>query len=317
MTDMFLKYPSLTNHYAISPKSYAIVNNLDEQWYATEKVDGSNISVNIDLNSGEWEFAKRSKVIDKDEPKPFNAIWKIISESDIEDMRLKLIELGFTGIAHIYGELYGAGIQGQDYTISKEGVKDVVLYDILVEENEEITQANLSELQYVVPIKFSEPVISENTLKELLKQKPSDVSYFGGANEGYVYKLVNGFKKYQEGNTYPVIKHKTDAYLENKGVPKKSLKPKMKLSPEQESMIPYITETRVSNIISHGDIELAMTSMGLLIKEMSRDIASEWVRDNQEFSTTEEEALQLLKPLTTKIALASKKELRRQIAQNI
>lgn len=317
MADIFLKYPSLTNNYAISPKSYAIVNNLDKQWYTTEKIDGSNISINIDLNSGEWKFAKRSRLITIDEPKPFNALWEIISKSDIEDMRLKLIELGFTGVAHIYGELYGSGIQGQDYAISKEGVKDVLLYDILVEDNDVITQANLSELQYVVPIKFSEPVISENTLKELLKQTPSDISYFGGANEGYVYKLVNGFKNYQKGNTYPVIKHKTDAYLENKGVHKKVPKPKIKLSPEQESMIPYITETRASNIISHGDIELAMTSMGLLIKEMSHDIASEWVRDNQEFSTTEEDALQLLKPLTTKIALASKKELRRQIAQNI
>lgn len=317
MSQIFMKYPSLTNHYAISPKSYAIINNLEEEWYATEKVDGSNISINIDLETGDWEFAKRSGIIKEDEPKPFNALWEIISASDIADMREVLVELGYVGIAHIYGELYGAGIQAQDYVASKEGVKAVVLYDILVDKENSVKQLGLSELQLVVPNKFTVPVAKQGTLKELLEQTPPDESIFGGASEGYVYKLVHGFIGYEVGNTYPVIKHKTDAYLENKGVSKKNPKPKRKLSPEQESMVGYITETRVANIISHGDIVLDMSSMGILIKEMMQDIAEEWTRDNQDFSMTKEEALVALKPLTTKVALVSKKELRRQLAQNI
>lgn len=317
MSQMFMKYPSLTNNYAISPMSYAIVNNLEEEWYATEKVDGSNISINIDLETGDWEFAKRSGIINEDEPKPFNSLWEIISPSDIADMREVLVDLGYVGIAHIYGELYGAGIQAQDYVASKEGIKAVVLYDILVDNEDYIKQLGLSELQLVVPGKFTVPVAKRGTLTELLEQTPPDESIFGGANEGYVYKLVRGFIGYEVGNTYPVIKHKTDAYLENKGVSKKNPKPKMELTPEQESMVDYITEARAANIISHGDIPLDMSSMGMLIKEMMQDISEEWTRDNQDFSMSKEDTLVALKPLTAKIALASKKELRRQLAQNI
>ena len=46
---LFMKYPSLTNHYAISAGTRGIYAHLNSQWYATEKIDGANVSVNIDL----------------------------------------------------------------------------------------------------------------------------------------------------------------------------------------------------------------------------------------------------------------------------
>ena len=91
----FMRYPSLTNHYAISEKNRAIYENKDKQWYATEKVDGSNISITVDLSTGEWTFGKRSTIITKDEGKPFDTLWDIVSEDDISQMKNILVSLGY------------------------------------------------------------------------------------------------------------------------------------------------------------------------------------------------------------------------------
>lgn len=310
----FMRYPSLTNHYAISEKDRAIYGNKDKQWYATEKVDGSNISITVDLSTGEWAFGKRSTIITKDEGKPFNALWDIVSEDDIYQMKNELVSLGYHGTAHIYGELFGDGIQAQDYEASINKTKEVILYDILVEENDSATELGLGELAEVIPDKFKEVVIKQDTLSNLISQVPSDNSLYGGANEGYVYKLVEGVPVYTEGSSYPVVKHKTDAYLENKGVKKTEKKPKVALSEIQESMISYVTEQRVANILSHGDIELDMKSMGSLIKTFREDIVKEWLKeDGSESGLSFDQALDETKPLTRDIAVVAKRQLRKQM----
>lgn len=310
----FMRYPSLTNHYAISEKDRAIYENKDKQWYATEKVDGSNISITLDLGTGEWAFGKRSTLITKDEGKPFNALWDIVTEDDIYQMKNELVSLGYQGIAHIYGELFGDGIQAQDYEASINKKKDVVLYDVLVGEGDSVAEIGLEELSRVIPDKFKEKIIKQDTLSNLINQTPSDESLYGGANEGYVYKLVEGVPVYTEGSSYPVVKHKTDSYLENKGVKKTEKKPKTALTAIQESMLNYVTEQRVANILSHGDIDLDMKSMGNLIKTFREDIVEEWLKEaGSESGLSFDQALDETKPLTREIALVAKQQLRKQM----
>lgn len=314
----FMRYPSLTNHYAISEKNRAIYENKDKQWYATEKVDGSNISITVYLSTGEWAFGKRSAIITKDEGKPFDALLGIVSEDDISQMKNILVSLGYRGTAHIYGELFGDGIQAQDYEASINKTKDVILYDVLVVETEELaTELGLDELAKVIPEKFKEKVIKQDTLSNLINQAPSDASLYGGANEGYVYKLVEGYPTYTVGSSYPVVKHKTDAYLENKGVKKTEKKPKVALSEIQESMLSYVTEQRVANILSHGDIELDMKSMGSLIKAFREDIVKEWLKESgSESGLSFDQSLDETKPLTRDIAVVAKQQLRKQMLAN-
>lgn len=310
----FMRYPSLTNHYAISEKNRAIYENKDKQWYATEKVDGSNISITVDLSTGEWAFGKRSTIITKDEGKPFDALWGIVSEDDISQMKNILVSLGYRGTAHIYGELFGDGIQAQDYEASINKKKDVVLYDVLVGEGDLVAEIGLEELSKIIPDKFKENIIKQDTLSNLINQTPSDESLYGGANEGYVYKLVEGVPMYTEGSSYPVVKHKTDSYLENKGVKKTEKKPKTALTAIQESMLNYVTEQRVANILSHGDIELDMKSMGSLIKTFREDIAKEWLKEaGSESGLSFDQALDETNPLTREIALVAKRQLRKQM----
>lgn len=310
----FMRYPSLTNHYAISEKDRAIYGNKDKQWYATEKVDGSNISITVDLSTGEWAFGKRSSIITKDEGKPFDVLWNIISDDDISKMKNSLVSLGYHGTAHIYGELFGDGIQAQDYEASINKKKEVVLYDVLVGEGDSVAEIGLEELSKVIPDKFKEKIIKQDTLSNLINQTPSDESLYGGANEGYVYKLVDGVSMYIEGSSYPVVKHKTDSYLENRGVKKTEKKPKTALTEIQESMLNYVTEQRVANILSHGDIELDMKSMGSLIKIFREDIAKEWLKEvGYESGLSFDQALNETKPLTREIALVAKRQLRKQM----
>lgn len=309
-----MRYPSLTNHYAISEKDRAIYGNKDKQWYATEKVDGSNISITVDLSTGEWAFGKRSTIITRDEGKPFNALWDIVSDNDIYKMKNKLVSFGYQGTAHIYGELFGDGIQAQDYDASINKKKDVVLYDVLVGEGDSVAEIGLEELSKVIPDKFKEKIIKQDTLSNLINQTPSDESLYGGANEGYVYKLVEGVPMYIEGSSYPVVKHKTDSYLENRGVKKTEKKPKTALTEIQESMLNYVTEQRVANILSHGDIELDMKSTGSLIKEFREDIVREWLKEaGSKSDLSFDQALNETKPLTRDIAVVAKRQLRKQM----
>lgn len=313
----FMRYPSLTNHYAISEKNRAISENNGKLWYATEKVDGSNVSITLDLATGEWEFGKRSTFITKDEGKPFNSLWDIVTEDDISQMNRVLVELGYRGTAHVYGELFGAGIQAQDYDASNNNTREVILYDILVSEGDDITELGLNELFQVIPEKFQESIIKQDTLEALIKQTPSEKSLYGGANEGYVYKLVDGVEGYKEGSSYPVVKHKTESYLENRGVKKTNRLDKPALTDIQESILSYVTEQRVSNILSHGDIELDMKSMGKLIATLREDVVSEWLKEaGLESGLSFDEAIKETNPLNRDIALVAKRQLRKQMLDN-
>lgn len=305
--ELFLKYPSLTNHYAIG-SSRAIVAMLEKQYYATEKVDGSNVSITINMETGEYAFGKRSGFIEEGD-KPFDDMFNLVSFEDMNGIIQKLNELEITGIVHVYGELYGAKIQKQDYDIVKEQKRAVILYDVIQEEGDgDIYELSLKELDEVIPDKFKTPVVRMGTLRELLDGEVPNTSQYGGVNEGYVYKPVDGYEYNPDSEgSYPVVKHKTDLYLEVRNVKKpKHDKPMIANVELHDGLLNYVTSQRVMNIVSHGDYELTNKNIGALIKEMIKDIKKEYTAEN-ETKFPEEEMDTTLKQMSREIANTVKK----------
>ena len=110
--------------------------------------------------------------------------------------------------------------------------------------------------------------------------------------EGQVYKPKNDylFKPDDYGNiNYPVIKHKYDAWLETQKIDTKHgmnhLANELKLIAEIESRV---TKQRLLNVLSHGDIQLAVQNTGLVIKEMLKDIKDEIVREETDIDVNDD-----------------------------
>lgn len=74
----FIKYPSLTNHYTARRQKFI---NFDDDYVATEKIHGSNVSLMVD-NGNNIEIAKRTAILTADEraQKPWNTLAQFATE---------------------------------------------------------------------------------------------------------------------------------------------------------------------------------------------------------------------------------------------
>ena len=294
---LFYKYPSLTNHYSIK-KSRSLATYLDGDkahtlFYATEKIDGSNIQLSFDSSTGEYEFYKRSGEFNPDDM-PFSEIPNLIDPATIHDMVDKYVELYPEYVdakVHLYGELFGYGIQKQDTNLAKDKQRGIRFYDMIIEHGNSFLAAGGSELLDIVPEQHQPHLIEKGatkTLSEWLASDPNDESFYGGVNEGYVYKPIFEHTYDPEAGNYVAIKHKTKAYLEVTKAPKPT-KTYIMNNPELVmDMTRYVTKQRVYNVISHAEVEVNFKNFGALKKLVNADIIEEYLRDEQPDYTEQE-----------------------------
>lgn len=291
---LFKKYPSLTNHYKVPEDRYLKEFLVEDTplgstlFYATEKVDGTNISVSVDTSTRDYVFAGRNRFLDlNDSEKLYTDLPNIVTGDIINGMIDKLRELGFTNnVVHIYGELYGFKIQKQNYDISENHERSVVFYDILVnQEDETYLQLNLHDLLMVVPQDLLPHLIDSGlqTLPQWLANEPYEESFYGGVNEGFVFKPAKRHLYEQNKQSYLGIKYKTEKYLEVKKVKAPKLSQKEIKNPELVADIErYITVNRLMNIVSHGGLTLDFKNFGQLTKALAQDVYKEYIRDESE-----------------------------------
>lgn len=296
MTVYFKKYPSLTNHYNV-PADRTLRTYLKGEengnilWYATEKVDGTNISVHINLLDGSYVLASRNRLIDFDahEDKMYNGLDTFINEEVVADI-VKNAVYYFKNpasitrpevpILHIWGEYYGSKIQKHDYALAKDQKRNVILFDAMIGDERLPYDGLLS----IIPIKFSPHIVDEpKPLSDWLKDEPYNQSYYGGTSEGIVIKPINGSLYNPEigtTGTFLGVKYKTEAYLETKNIGKRVKVPIEVANPELvNDLRRYLTVNRVMNIISHGDIEPILPNFGQFRKALYEDIIKEYSDD--------------------------------------
>lgn len=281
MTEFF-KYPSLTNHYAIG-KEFRIIDRLNDFWYSTEKIHGANASYILTSNGNEY-FAKRSGIIDfESSDKQFNQLPNVVSEA-VKSGAKKVLENYQSDKVIVYGEYYGKGVQSMKYDIIKDGKKDFRVFNIFVQKSEDSYMVlGYEEMKSFIDKSALVPILEVDTLRNLLSKDQDEKSALGGFKEGDVYQPISSYI-IDENNRFVGVKRKTDRYLEVEKVPKKT-----KSSPSwsiqeisiREELGRYITENRLNNVLSHGDLELIPQNIGKIMLAVKEDAIEEFKKETE------------------------------------
>lgn len=328
---MFKKYPSIENHYNarfLSKIEYEYPLIQDTMFVAREKIHGTNFSVII--TADEIIPCKRSGPIAENESffghniimekykDNFKRIQKMINNSACGDLE---------GVSfQIFGEFAGGGIQKEvDY-----GEKDFYVFDIISISS---TGADkyFEDDGYVTIFCLSfglkqAPLLKIGTLEELLKLNNSfesvvhdykkmyndiddiaDLAYYefpikfpiNNVAEGIVIKpriplfLSNGSRV--------IIKSKNSKFSEKKNVKKITVTKLSELDSELlNSLSEYVTEARVSNVISKIG-EITSKDFGKILGMVMKDIFDE--ANREEISIESAENQKSVKKELQKIAL--------------
>lgn len=288
----FHKYPKMKNSYAEQVERFG-----DMEMYSSEKIDGSNTQITIHYDSeGNYTVlvGSRNRYIDKDCKEALGRVWNWVPEvvSAINTSKLLKENFGMKELKNItfytFGEIYGASIQTTGYNVTKEGKNDYRIFDCFVKYDETpmVTQLGICQLQSVFGSLVTPPK-HVGTLKDLLEIPLDKESEYGAPlEEGEVYHPANThvYSSWEQLSKFPYnVKRKHKEFSEISRKYKKSKAPKV-FTEEQKKLLDeltqYITERRVENILSHGDIERSPKNIGKLIGATISDSMEEFAIDH-------------------------------------
>lgn len=292
----FIKYPSLTNHYVARKQRFI---KFDDEYVATEKIHGSNVSVIVD-NQNNIEVAKRTALLTEQErlQRPWNTLAQFaIEQKDLivswsNDVRNLANKYGKIEQIIFYGELYGSSVQKMPYQETIDNLRRIRFFDIhVIFEDEQRLALSQEKMTSILSDDYTVPVLRQGTLSDLILNATELQSKLGDCGaEGQVYKPKNDyfFKPDDYGNIhYPVVKHKYDAWLETQKI---KVKHEMNYSANELKLITAIesrvTKQRLLNVLSHGDIQLDPKHTGVVIKEMLNDIKEEIMREETDIDVS-------------------------------
>ena len=161
-----LKYPSLENHYNIS-KSRKLMSVFDELFYATEKIHGSNMSIEITKDS--IKYFSRNREVTLDDGGLGSGLASTSNLEFIIQVGQSMLDRASKVI--IYGELYGAGIQSTEYKENIENIKQFRVFDVFVFEDNRAYSLSLEDLAFLFT-SMTVPRLTEiKTLREWLNSE--------------------------------------------------------------------------------------------------------------------------------------------------
>lgn len=272
----FLKYPSL------QLPEVATFRRLPEEiaemeWYATEKLNGTNVSAVLTEKEGFEYFNRRAELSGEHKI----AVLEDYVNKGLGEVMKELLTIQKYKRVHVFGELFGAGIHKMTYDLNEQGQKDFRvfsvflykgcgLYDVL-----SLTQLQAYFSEYLAPIE------AKGTLFEMLNLNKDAISHFGGEREGYVIMPVKQvvYDTNLETPFFNGIKVKYGKYAEKS---KERVRTKAPLTfTEEESnlleeLAQYSTVARVLNIKSQNDLTLEKKNIGNYMILLNEDILKEF-----------------------------------------
>ena len=278
MKKIFKKYTSIENHYRekFIQKIFNDFPGLDEvMWVAQEKIDGSNFSIITQGSTDEYICGKRSSILQPEES--FFNWQKVVKkyESHIARIR-KFLEETYENknvSIHIFGELYGSGIQNR---INYGPDKYIKIYDLKV--NGDFVPPKM--LQFIAKNTNTEdfivPFIHIGKLKDLLELDISDDI------EGWVLKPFEAI--YVDQHNSPVyIKRKTEAFSEKmKTKVSKKVELENAVIQAQEAFASLLNENRVLSYFSKEGVINEPQQLGGYIKNITRDAWIDMEKDYED-----------------------------------
>ena len=185
----FIKYPSLENHYNVH-KSRKFDPYMDELFYATEKIHGSNMSIHFTKDTIRYFSRKQEVNIGSDLGE---YLYKAENTPYIENIVKQMFKINKAiDKIIVYGELYGAGIQSMSYKENLENKKNFRVFDVFVFEQFRRYSLPLDDLSFLFGDVMAPRLKKIQTLKAWLTSELPTESFLGGEIEGLVYKRVNG-----------------------------------------------------------------------------------------------------------------------------
>lgn len=300
---MILKYPSITNDYAVLKKR-RVLQFMQNNWFATEKIHGTNVSININKNHEIELGGKRQKAEKK--PEQYQGLFKFVENNPALISKLKeLLEDYEADVVHAYGELFGKGIQKTLYNVNKNDTTDVKLFSVIIEKNNEYIVLNRKDIELYIN-SYLIPVTKIDTLENLLKTNIEiQKSQYGETFEGYVYAPYDFDYIYADNKPFLSIKHKVEKFQEVK-----SKKKKPELSKEQlylnEDVNRYVTKHRIEHVLDEFNLELIQQNFGKIIGHTQDDIKKEYLNENDTSQYTEDQIKIAIKNQGKEIALTLK-----------
>lgn len=307
----FLKYPKMPNLEKISSKDKKIFKAIEDEeiFYATEKIDGTNTQIAITKNNA--KIGKRSTFL-KDVENPWT---NLFFKDEIQDL-IKLIQSKIDDnlLIRIYGETFGPKIQQNKYKLKDIDFKVFSVFVTDLNNDKHYCLGRL-EMEKLIPEEFLLKLLKKGTISDISKELSKTSDDFNiEVKEGDVYNKFDTYELFLDKNeknelfvvNFLGIKNKNEEFKEikkpKKPIDKESLKKEKEL---KENLLRYVTENRLNNILSKGDITLENKNIGPLIKAMQEDIKEEYceeILDKELFNKA-------LKSISREIALLVKSKI--------
>lgn len=296
MEKTFVKYPSLVN---LSSVKFSKLDKkeFEREFVATEKLHGTNTGIFV-FKDGTMDLGSRTQFVGfNSENSTHRRVSEYIDKDYFKEIGLDLIEKhGFEYIV-FYGEFFGSSIfNNMGYKQVKEKTNEFRVFNIIgvlgevinLEETAlDLVKLSFNEVQEVLSSEYLVPFERKGKLVELIKSLDLDIeSNYGGKREGFVVQPTDEIRFYSNtGFALKGIKIKSEKFTEVK--PKKE-KPQVAtidkmirgLSDDMirlvKDMERYVTESRLENVISHGDLEVTSENIMPITKEFLKDILDEY-----------------------------------------
>jgi len=285
----FVKYPSIENHYRGKFIREAFQYNPElhnAEWVVQEKIDGANISLIFYTDGREFQFAKRTSLVDD----KFYGFQEVLEREDVRHFIQAVQDAvnKYDGVSFItlYGELYGPGIQKRiDYGTEKS----VVFYDMAVDgELVKPCEFRAFSRVHLVDSSFDRFFVPEiGRFKSFQEAMDVDAEFVTKLNpaggdicEGVVIKPDDVVP-----NRIFYIKKKNEKFQEQARTKTRkdpNTQQSQALTGIQDLFSTYLTENRLKSVFSkHGEIETPK-DMGKYIKLVMEDAKEDFLKDHKD-----------------------------------
>lgn len=252
---------------------------LDEKFYATEKIHGSNMSIEFTENS--TRYFSRNREVTLDDKALGSYLASTTNLPFVENIARHMLDKANKII--VYGELYGASIQNMQYQENLDNIRQFRVFDVFVFEDNTAYSLSLKDLAFLFA-DLTVPRMTEiKTLREWLTTELPETSMLGGPIEGLVYKPLGGQTlAFDNGAVcnYLGVKHKTEQFAEIKSRKKEAPTLTDDEISFKDNIERYFTMQRLDNLISKGDIELSVRNLGTIIPAYLEDVKTDYIKDN-------------------------------------
>jgi len=274
------KYSSIENHYQQEFISkYKELIKPSDLFTVLEKIDGSNLSINYDVENKELKLASRTQFVNNE----FNNCWDVLEKKNNLDKYKKLIKYILNKYSPkekitIFGEIFG-GYWFNNYCykpvlkrVKYSPNKEFLPFDIRIDDIYYLPWNEVRTLfvgTFDECLKFNVHTRSYIPFILGLEENKDEDNYM----EGVVIKPLDKEYTTKLGKRV-IVKKKSEKFKE-----KTKSKSKPKSHKSIDKIKPYITESRYYSVISKLPYSINESNIGDIIKEYTNDVLKDAFND--------------------------------------